>query len=500
MTILQIAESLHISIPTMCHWPGLKPFTSCMICLVQEMKSGKLLPACSAPAQEGMVIETANDPVRLARKNALDLLLSEHIGDCQAPCERGCPADMNIPLMLRRIEQGRFRQALITVKKDIALPAILGRICPAPCEKVCNRAVQDHPLAICELKRFVADVDLASAHPYQPPLANPSGKTVAVVGAGPSGLAAAYYLQQNGHHCTVYDQNEKPGGMLRYGVESARLPVAVLEDEVRMIDLSALQWQMQTRVETAQAVDRLRRDHDAVCLCTGTLTEKQVMDLGLPWNGRGITVERSTYATPRDGVFACGSAVAPSRMAVRAVAHGKEMAAAVHRYLGGEQPLAAPLPFYSRLGRLDKNEVKTLTDALPIEAVHIEHHDPDQPDQARQESSRCLHCDCRKLDTCKLRLYSEEYGAEQSRFKGTRNRISLSVQHELIVYEAGKCIKCGLCVRIAEKAQEPLGLTFIGRGFDVRINVPFDESLRLGLTRVANECVQACPTAALSLK
>jgi NADH dehydrogenase/NADH:ubiquinone oxidoreductase subunit G len=121
-----------------------------------------------------------------------------------------------------------------------------------------------------------------------------------------------------------------------------------------------------------------------------------------------------------------------------------------------------------------------------------------RPDEAVREARRCLHCDCRKRISCRLRVYAEEYGAEQGRFRGERPRFERVMQHAEVVYEPGKCIKCGLCVRLAERAGEQLGLTFVGRGFTVRIGVPLNESLAHGLQKAAAECVAACPTGALA--
>jgi len=121
-------------------------------------------------------------------------------------------------------------------------------------------------------------------------------------------------------------------------------------------------------------------------------------------------------------------------------------------------------------------------------------------DEARAEALRCLHCDCRKPETCKLRLYAGEYGANPRRYKNDRRMFEQRAAHPDVIYEPGKCIACGLCVQVAERAREPLGLAFIGRGFDVRVNVPFGRSLAEGLQRVAAECVAACPTGALAMK
>ena len=123
-----------VEIPIMCWYEGMDHFTSCMVCLVKERETGRLLPSCSVMAKAGMDIITTDSEVMEARKTALELLLSEHVGDCEAPCRITCPAGMDIPRMNRLLAEGSFAEALEVVREDIALPSVLGRICPAPCE------------------------------------------------------------------------------------------------------------------------------------------------------------------------------------------------------------------------------------------------------------------------------------------------------------------------------------------------------------------------------
>jgi NADH dehydrogenase/NADH:ubiquinone oxidoreductase subunit G len=119
----------------------------------------------------------------------------------------------------------------------------------------------------------------------------------------------------------------------------------------------------------------------------------------------------------------------------------------------------------------------------------------------KEEASRCLHCDCRDMHTCKLRMHADSYAAVQRRFKTDDFApVTKVFVHEVVIYEPQKCIKCGICVRLTEKQKEKYGFTFIGRGFDVRIGIPFDETLESQLSETAIEIAKACPTGALASK
>ena len=502
-SLLEAAEELGISIPTLCYLNGYERFTSCMICVVYETNTGRLLPACSAIVSDGMRIETDNDLVREARKDALDFLLSEHVGDCEAPCRRACPAHMNIPLMIRQIEEGRLEEAIRTVKADIALPAVLGRICPAPCEKACHRIAFDDPVSVCMLKRYVADADLAQKAPFQPDRDTNSGKKVAVIGAGPAGLSAAYYLLRYGHACHVFDENPLPGGLLRYGVPDKDLPKTVLGAEIERIEAMGAEFLMERTLGKDLGWDELKDRYDAVVLAVGKGNPSAFEDSGIALSGHRIVIDRKTHQTGLPGIFAGGNAVtaSESRMAIRALAQGKNMAVTVNQFLRGG-PVSGPFSrFQCILGKIGEDEAgEFLKEADTKGRVFPAVGEKGFTDtEAVRESKRCFGCDCRKPDSCKLRLYSETYGAKQRRFSFVeRKRFQKNIQHSLVVYESGKCIKCGLCVQITRRAGEKFGLTFVDRGFDVRIETSFGVPLSQGLEMAAEECVASCPTGALS--
>ena len=501
-TVFDAAKQLDIPIPTLCYLEGCEALTSCMVCVVHDITANRLIPACSMPVSEGMHIQTNDQQVRQARKDTLDMLLSEHVGDCEAPCRRACPAHMDIPLMIRQIQSRRLEEAIVTVKRDIALPATLGRICPAPCEAGCSRKPYDQAVSICLLKRFVADADLAAGTPYSPELPPVSGKQVAVVGAGPTGLSAAYYLLRQGHSVHIYDRHPLPGGMLRYGVPDEDLPKSVLDAEIDLIRSLGLELHPGVVFGEDVTLGALQKAHDAVVLALGSVAPGALSIDGLDMASRGIAVDRTTFETSLPGVFAGGNAISESRLAIRSLAHGKTIACSVNQFLNCLPVVGEPARFGSRIGRLlEAERLELLRGAADVRRVSPTGGPQSglNASQSVRESSRCFQCDCRKPDACKLRMYADEYQADQARFKiGTRKQLERVFQQGRVIYEPGKCIKCGLCIQVARREGDGLGLSFVGRGFSVRVAVPFSESLENGLKRAVRACIQACPTGALA--
>ena len=181
------------------------------------------------------------------------------------------------------------------------------------------------------------------------------------------------------------------------------------------------------------------------------------------------------------------------------MAEGRAAAACVHRFLRGQPPGRPEKPFSSIMGRLEPGELRNFSAAqarnTPCRPAPLL-----RPQRRRggPEAARCLHCDCRSSGNCLLQHYAQVYGADANRFRSERRPFEQQLQPGGVIFEPGKCILCGICVKLAEMAAEPLGLTFIGRGFDVRVAAPFDRPIAEGLRTVAEECVRHCPTGALS--
>ena len=146
--ILEAAESQGIRIPTLCHDRRLEPYASCWVCLVKVERAKGFVPSCGTRVAPGMVISTSAPEVLAARKMALELLLSNHYGDCKAPCTLACPSNIDIQGYLGLAANGKFPEAIALIRRDNPMPAVIGRVCPRPCETPCRRNLVDEPLNI----------------------------------------------------------------------------------------------------------------------------------------------------------------------------------------------------------------------------------------------------------------------------------------------------------------------------------------------------------------
>ena len=669
-TILAAARTLGLAVPTLCHVEGFDPSASCFLCAVKIEGRPNLWPSCATPVAEGMVVINDSDEVREARKTSIELLLSDHAGDCVGPCKTGCPAQLDIPNFIERISAGDTKQATEIVTDDLTLPASLGRVCPRLCEERCRQCEVKEALSIRNLHRFAADLgQRASAAPISgngAPAKVSGGvpaqlsKRVAIIGAGPAGLAAAHHLLRRGHAAVLFDAHPHAGGMLRYGIPAFRLPRQVLDAEIGMIRNLGAEFRLGKRLGRDFTLGDLRRDFDAVvlaigaqgsrglgcpgeelatpaleflekladgpaptvggdvivvgggntamdaCRCAVRLGAKSVrvlyrrsrrempclmeeveaaeaegvkieflisplrlerkdgklvltcqrMELGAsdasgrasslaipdshfevpatcviaaigqsvdsqPLDGAevtlskwGIAADPKTLGTNLPGVFAGGDAVTGPDLAVRAVAAGKLAAASIDQYLSGKKVIGSPAAVNVVLGKLSEDELAVFLRGidqaprapmphLPIEKRRTTFEEVElgfSPEAATRESRRCLGCGCGKAIPCRLRQFATEYGVDPQRFVGERRHFARDTSHPEIVFEPGKCIICGACVKVAAEAGEELGLSFIGRGFQVAVAPPFDRPMAEALGKSARRAAEVCPTGAIMLK
>jgi ferredoxin len=210
--------------------------------------------------------------------------------------------------------------------------------------------------------------------------------------------------------------------------------------------------------------------------------------------------DKQSYLTSCPKVFAIGNALRSSKLAVRSAGQGKEVAVVLDHFLNNGSVEPYRERFSSKFGKLADIEFEHyLREAEPT-LRQRPGREGFTRELAIQEARRCMHCDCRNPESCVLRELSDKYQASQRRFSSPdRKMVEKLIHREGIVYEPNKCIKCGICVRLTREYKEEFGFTFVGRGFDVKVGIPFNESVQKGLARTAAIVAKNCPTGALAM-
>ncbi|MDK9779981.1 formate dehydrogenase subunit alpha [Vibrio sp. B172a] len=268
LTLLEAAKVCGVEIPSLCGMNKSNEKVPCDLCVV-EVESGGTKRACELEVYRGLNVVTQSEQLSEHRRKALNRIMTDHYADCEAPCKTACPAGVDIQSYLYHIAQNDHQKAIEVIKRTLPMPLSIGRVCPAFCESECRRSLVDEPIAIRQLKRHAADADLSAHGAYVPEKKPSKGLNIAVVGSGPGGLTAGYYLSNEGYDVTVFESMPKAGGWLRYGIPEYRLPKDILDKEIELMCRNGMQVHTNQKLGVDFTLSQLSEEYDAVCLAVG---------------------------------------------------------------------------------------------------------------------------------------------------------------------------------------------------------------------------------------
>ncbi|CAH6939358.1 Formate dehydrogenase-O, major subunit [Vibrio chagasii] len=282
-TVLEAAKTCGLEIPSLCGLNKTADKVPCDLCVV-EVEGVGVTRSCELEVVNGLNITTQSKQLTVHRQDALNRIMADHYADCEAPCQTACPAGVDIQSYLHHIAQNDHTKAIEVIKKTLPMPLSIGRVCPAFCETECRRNLVDDSIAIRQLKRHAADADLAAQESYMPAKKPNKGKSIAIVGSGPGGLTAGYYLSNEGYDVSVYESMPKAGGWLRYGIPEYRLPKSILDKEIELMCRNGMAVECDKKLGVDFTLSDLSRDFDAVCLAVGA---SQAVEMNYPGSDLG---------------------------------------------------------------------------------------------------------------------------------------------------------------------------------------------------------------------
>lgn len=310
------------------------------------------------------------------------------------PCTAACPLHCNAQGYVALISQGKFKEALALVRQTLPFPGILAYVCAHPCERECKRIEVDRPVSICALKRFLVD------HVEEPPFdiapIEEKPQKIAIIGAGPAGLTAAFDLRRKGYRVTLYESRDQLGGLLIYGFPSYRLPREVVKKDLSIIEKMGIEIRLNTEVGKDLSFQEIQEAYDAIFLAVGS-TGVEFLSKSFPdlkRNRRGtIQVDSFTLETNLKKVFAGGDGVTGPGTIIEAMAQGRKGAISIDRFLRGEDlhcgresEGSQTSPMQSLLPDSRRKERETLPHMVkPIGSGLT-------PEEAIEDAKRCLNC------------------------------------------------------------------------------------------------------------